>query len=314
MKDNEIHVIFGTGPVGLAAMEELLQKGKKIRMINHRGKGVLPPGVELRKGEAANPFETVELCRGATVVYNCANPPYTMWPEIFPVLQRGIIEGAAAAKAKLVVMENLYMYGVPGGQPLSEDTPFQARDRKGKTRAQMAMEILEVHRSGKVRTASARASDFFGPRVLASVMGEKVFYPAIMNEHAQIIGQVDQLHTYTYIRDIGKALVVLGEREEALGQAWHEPSAETKTTRQFDEKIYGQTGYDVKIRILSKFMATFMGTVNPTVRELAEIFYQYERPLVVDHSKYVTVFGNHATPLAEAIRTTLEWYRKNPRS
>ncbi len=313
MHNNELYVIFGTGPVGLAVMEELRQKGKKIRMVNHRGKGIMPPGVELLKGEAANPYETVKLCRGAAVVYNCANPPYTMWPEIFPVLQQGVIEGAAAAGAKLVVMENMYMYGATEGRPLAEDTPFQAKDRKGITRAKMAQEIQEVYKSGKVRTVSARASDFFGPRVLASAMGERIFYPALENSCAQTMGKIDQLHTYTFIGDIGKALVTLGERDEALGQAWHIPSAETITTRRFIEMIYHQTGHDVKIQALSKLMATLIGMVNPTIRELAEIIYQFEQPFIVDHSKYAATFGNHATPLQEAIRITLDWYRKNPR-
>jgi nucleoside-diphosphate-sugar epimerase len=313
MSKNELHVIFGTGPVGLAVMEELLSRGKKIRMINHSGKGIMPPGVELLKGEAANPFETVELSRAASVVYNCANPPYTMWPEIFPVLQRGVIEGAAAAGAKLVVMENMYMYGATVGCPISEDTPFRAIDRKGKTRADMALEIMQVHQQGKVRTVSGRASDFFGPRVLASVMGEHIFYPALENRPAQILGGADQLHTYTYIHDIGKALVVLGERDEALGQAWHIPSAETVTTRQFIEMIYRQTGQEAKIKSLTKFTAILLGTLNPTLRELTEIMYQYEQPFIVDHSKFVKTFGDCCTPLQEAIRATLDWYRQNPK-
>ena len=35
MSDNEgLHVVFGTGPVGLAVMDELLSKGKRVRMVN----------------------------------------------------------------------------------------------------------------------------------------------------------------------------------------------------------------------------------------------------------------------------------------
>jgi len=311
MNKDELHVIFGSGPVGQAVMEELLRRGKKIRLINHSGKGVVPPGVELLRGEAANPFETVELCRGAAVVYNCANPPYTMWPEIFPVLQHGVIEGAAAAGAKLVVMENVYMYGPTGGKPLTEDMPYLAVDRKGRTRAAMALEILQVHKQGKVRTLSARASDFFGPRVLVSVMGERIFYPALENRPAQFLGNIDMLHTYTFIGDIGKALVLLGEHDEALGQAWHIPSMDTITTRQFLEMIYRLAGNELKIKTISKFMATLIGTINPPVRELTEVIHLYEQPLIVDYTKFVKTFGNHSTVLSEAIRNTLDWYRQN---
>jgi hypothetical protein len=41
---------------------------------------------------------------------------------------------------------------------------------------------------------------------------------------AQVAGDPDQPHTYTYAPDIGRGLVILREREEALGQAWQLPS------------------------------------------------------------------------------------------
>ena len=47
MTDNhELHVVFGTGPVGMAVMDELLTKGKQVRMVNRSGKATLPEGVE----------------------------------------------------------------------------------------------------------------------------------------------------------------------------------------------------------------------------------------------------------------------------
>src|SRR6266508_1691804 len=52
-----------------------------------------------------------------------------------------------------------------------------------------------------------------------------------------VLGDPDQLHTYTFIGDFGRALAVLGERDEALGEVWHVPSAPTMTTRQFIELI-----------------------------------------------------------------------------
>jgi nucleoside-diphosphate-sugar epimerase len=312
MSNADLHVIFGTGPVGMSVMEELLKKGKRIRLISQRGKGIVPHGVELRKGEAADPRQTIELCQGAAVVYNCANPPYTMWPEIFPEIQHGILEGTAAAGAKLVVMENLYMYGPCKGKPLTEDLLMLARDRKGETRARMALEISEAHKSGKVRTVSARASDFYGPRVLASAMGERIFYPALEGTAAQVLGNPDMLHTYTFIKDVGNALVILGERDEALGKAWHIPSALTVTTRQFIEMVYNEAGKEPRIKTVPKFMVSIIGMFNPTLRELSEILYQFEQPFIVDHSNYVQNFGDHSTPLQEAIRITLDWFRQNP--
>jgi uncharacterized protein YbjT (DUF2867 family) len=120
MSDNgELHVVFGTGPVGMSVMDELVLRSKRVRMINRSGRANVPEGVEVVGGDAADPASTREASAGSSVVYFALNPPYDKWPELFPSLQAGVIEGAAAAGAKLVAMENLYMYGPTDGLPLS---------------------------------------------------------------------------------------------------------------------------------------------------------------------------------------------------
>src|ERR687896_254373 len=110
MTDNgELHVVFGTGPVGLAVMDELVSKGKRVRMVNRSGRANVPEGVEVVGGDAADPTFTREVSEGASVVYFALNPPYNKWPELFPGLQAGVLEGAASAGAKLIAMENLYI-------------------------------------------------------------------------------------------------------------------------------------------------------------------------------------------------------------
>jgi nucleoside-diphosphate-sugar epimerase len=42
------HVVFGTGAIGRAVMEELLQRGESVRMVNRSGKmKEVPAGVEV---------------------------------------------------------------------------------------------------------------------------------------------------------------------------------------------------------------------------------------------------------------------------
>src|ERR687889_859351 len=314
MIDNgELHVVFGTGPVGLAVMDELVSKGKRVRMVNRSGRANVPEGVEVVGGDAADPTFTREVSEGASVVYFALNPPYNKWPELFPGLQAGVLEGAAAAGAKLIAMENLYMYGPTDGRPLTEDLPYAANTRKGTVRARMSQELMEAHTGGRVRVAIGRASDFFGPRVLASAAGEQVFGRAVQGKSAQVAGDPDQPHTYTYAPDIGRGLVILGEREEALGQAWHLPSPETLTTRQFVETIFEVVGKPARVQAVPKILLRAIGLFNPGMREMIEMLYEFEEPFVVDHSKFEQAFGEHATPLREAIGHTVRWYRtKSP--
>jgi nucleoside-diphosphate-sugar epimerase len=307
---NELHVIFGAGPVGRAVMSELVPKGKRVRIVSRSGKIDAPSEVEVAAGDATDPAATHALCAGASVVYNCTNAAYTAWPEQFPPLQAGVMGGAAAAGAKLVVMENLYMYGPTAGRPLTEDLPYAATTRKGRTRARMAEELLAAHANGKVRVAIGRASDFFGPNVRDSAVGERVFASALAGKAAQIIGNPDLPHTYSYVPDIGKGLVLLGEHEQALGQAWHLPSAPAVSTRAFVELVYKAAGCPPRLQALPGLVVRGLGLVMPMMRELAEMLYEFEEPHVVDHSRFAQAFGDHATPLSEAIRTTLAWYQE----
>jgi nucleoside-diphosphate-sugar epimerase len=311
MTDNgELHVVFGTGPVGLAVTDELVQRDRRVRMVNRSGRARVPRGVEVAGGDATDGAFAREASQGASVVYFALNPPYDKWPELFPPLQAGVIEGAAAAGAKLVAMENLYMYGPTDGRPLTENLPYAANTRKGKVRARMSEELMEAHTSGRVRVAIGRASDFFGPRVLASAAGEQVFGRAVEGKSAQVAGDPDQPHTYTYAPDIGKGLVTLGEREEALGRAWHLPSPETVTTREFVETIFEEVGKPARIQAAPKILLRALGLFNPALRETIEMLYEFEEPFVVDDSSFERAFGERATPLGEAIRRTVRWYRE----
>jgi nucleoside-diphosphate-sugar epimerase len=109
--------------------------------------------------------------------------------------------------------------------------------------------------------------------------------------------------------DIGKGLVVLGEREEALARAWHLPNPETVTTREFVHMIFEEAGEEPKMLRAPKPLLWTLGLFNPALRETIEMLYEFEEPFVVDHSAFARAFGDHATPLREAIRRTMRWHR-----
>jgi nucleoside-diphosphate-sugar epimerase len=135
-----------------------------------------------------------------------------------------------------------------------------------------------------------------------------VFQALVKRKTLNLIGKLDVPHTYTFIEDFAKGLVTLGEREEALGEIWHIPSAETLTTRQFLDLIFAEAQHTPKLRIASPLMLNFLGLFSPMMRELKEINYEFAEPFVVDHQKYERVFGSDSTPHREAIRKTISWF------
>ena len=121
-----LHIIFGTGPLGMAVMRELVSRGRRVRMINTRGLADVPSGVQVVQGDAYSADATTELTRGAAVVYQCAMPPYTQWLPKFSVLQAAILEGTARNGAKLIIGDNLCMYGEVNGR-IHEGLPYTAQ-------------------------------------------------------------------------------------------------------------------------------------------------------------------------------------------
>jgi nucleoside-diphosphate-sugar epimerase len=280
--------------------------------VNRSGEADLPGVVEVVAANVAETAEVTRACDGAAVVYHCANPPYEKWPDLHPPLMKAIIEGAASAGAKLIFGDNLYAYGPVDG-PLTEDLPYLAPGANGRARARIAEDLMKAHGEGRVRAAIGRASDFFGPHAIQSMVGDGVFARALVGKPARALGDPDLPHTVTYIEDFGKALVTLGERDEALGGVWHVPNAKSVTIRRFVELVFAETDHPPRVRAAPSWGLAVAGLFDPTLRAVREQLYQSEHPWVVDSGKFEGVFGWKATPLPEAVRATVAWYRERHR-
>jgi nucleoside-diphosphate-sugar epimerase len=306
------HVVFGAGQVGSALAAHLTGLAIPVRVVSrHRPPTVA--GGDWRAADASDPEAAADAAKGASVVYQCLNAPYTQWPERFPPLQRGVLAAAERNGALLVVLENLYGYGPTAGRPLTEDLPLAATTVKGRTRAAMTGELLAAAEAGRVRVAIGRASDFFGPGVTqGSVLGERVFGNALAGKRADFIGDPDLPHTYSYVPDIAAGLATLGIDARAAGQVWHLPGPATGTTRALLDLVGREVGHPVAVRSVPKLALRALAVVNPMLRGLAEMDYQFNQPFVLDTSKYEAMFGAAGTPLGAALAATVAWYRNRP--
>lgn len=307
-QNRELHVIFGTGPLGKWTARELVKQGKQVRMINRSGKASgLPLQVELIASDAYDTAKNIELTRGATTMYQCAQPAYHEWQAKFPPLQEAVIQAAMANGVKFVAAENIYMYGDPQGKPLKEDSPHLAHTKKGRVRAAMSERIFELERAGKVRAAVVRGSDFFGPE--DPIYAGLFFRPALEGKQVQMIGRLDVPHTWTFAPDFGQALAIVGTHDEAMGQAWHVPSDTAITQQQLVDLISAAVGRPVKVMAANKLMVQGLGIFVPSLREIVEMYYEFDKPFVMDSSKFTQTFGMGPTALKDAVRQTVEWVR-----
>lgn len=144
-----IHTIFGAGQVGLKLADELLARGHTVRIVR-RGPAMAPrERLVWMSGDVTDRAFADQAAAGADVLYNCVNPTdYTRWHGVIEPLMRSVGEAAARSKAKLVVLDCLYMIGAPATSPFDEDTPMQPCSPKGELRKQMFEELLAAHRRG----------------------------------------------------------------------------------------------------------------------------------------------------------------------
>jgi len=305
MTDTQLHVVFGAGQVGHALVDCLAGQDKAVRVVSLHRPPALPEGADSRVADVTDHEAAADAAKGASVIYQCLNAPYTKWPEQFPPLQRGVMAAAERTDALLVTLENVYGYGPTGGTPMTEESPLAATTVKGRARVAMTRELLAASDAGRIRIAIGRASDFFGAGVTESTLGSRVFGKALAGKKADFIGNPDLAHTYSYVPDIAKGLATIGADERAIGQVWHLPGPETVTTRALMDMV----GHPVGIRNVPRPVLSLLGLVNPLMKGLAEMSYEFDTPFVLDTTKYRSTFGGDVTELEDAIADTVAWYR-----
>lgn len=308
------HVVLGAGAIGTTIAEQLVAAGEPVRLVSRSGRNPGIAGVESTAADLADPAAVRAVAAGARVAYFACQPAYSSWPKGFPPLAEGVLGGLAGSGTRLVVVDNLYMYGPTGGRPITEDLPFAATTRKGRARAALAERLLAAHQAGDVPVAIGRASDYFGPRGVATTHGERFFPPLLAGRAVQVFGDVDAPHAVTYVPDFARALIELGRDDEALGRAWHVPTAPAVSQRRFAEMAAVAAGVPApKLSRVSKPMLYLAGLFVPPAREMIEMAYEFEEPFLVDSSRFERAFGLRPTLLEEALAETVAWWRGEAR-
>ena len=314
MQTEGIDVVLGaTGGTGNALVRTLHDRGHRVRAVSRKGDADVPDGVERAAGDVTNLDDLKRVLQGATIVYHCAQPPYTAWEREFPSMNRTILAAAEHAEAKLVFADNLYMYD-PSLGPINEATPETAPGERSRLRAAMADELLAAHREGHVRVSIGRSSDYYGPGGLNSTLGNRLFEAVLAGEKVQWMGSLDVPHTCSYLPDMGRGLASLGEQERADGRAWILPAAPPITGRAFIASAAEAAGTSPRPTVVSNAMVRIAGVFVPMIRAVGKTMYQWTTSFTVDAGAFQQAFGPfEPTPHAEAIAATVVWFRDRAR-
>jgi len=302
------HVILGAGPVGRAVADELVHRHLDTAPVIVSRSGTTLPGTSARAADLTDPASAEDALADADIVYQCSQPEYHRWPEEFPALQASIADAATAAGATLVVADNLYGYGPVDG-PLHEGLPLVASGRKGHTRAAMWVDLERRHTAGDLAVVAARAADFYGPHVLGSAFGERLFGRLVDGKRPEVPGDPHTRHSVSYVPDVAAAMVRLGAEPETWGRAWHVPHAPAVTGEAFVRLAAEIAGTPTEVAAVGRAKLRLAGLFVPGAREMVEMLHEFDRDFVVDDTAYRSRFDAAPTPLADGIAATVDWYR-----
>lgn len=300
-------IILGAGPMGRVIAETLVMQKEAVTVVTRDGRSI-GPGISSRKADLSSTKQTIAACADADVIYHCAAPPYHKWTSAFPDLQQAAIAAAEATGAVLVVVENLYGYGRAG--TLTEDMPLSATTRKGALRAQLSKQLLSAHTAGRARCVAGRATDFFGPGVLMSALGERFWPATISGKTVDWIGDPDAPHSFAYLPDLAAAYVALGKTPSTWGQAWHLPALPPVSARQICEMVRAPDAGAAKLRVTPSWVLRAVGLFQPAAGEMVEMRYMFDQDFVIDHAKFDAAIGASVSGWDKAITETVDWWQK----
>ena len=305
----ESHLVLGAGEVGSALATQLASTGNQVILVTRSGRGPEHPLINRIAADAASLEALLAVAPEAVAIYNCVNPPhYDKWATEWPPLANAFLEYAQTTGAVLVTCSNLYGYG-PTSKKLTEDLPLNGTWVNSKVRAQMWLDAKQLNDDGVIRATEVRGSDYLSPG-MQSRFGDRVVPVLKAGKGVQLLGDINQAHTFTAPADVAKLMMKIALDERAWGKAWHVPSNAPKTQLEVIQDIVKELGLnDVKVSSVPKAILGIMGVFNPVIRELNNGSYMFDAPFVMDDSAARSTFGLQPTPWDEMIKGLVAAYK-----
>ncbi len=311
--DEVTHLIVGSGPVGSTTALTLAEMGYRVRVLTRSKTGPSHPNIELVAGNAIEVDALLRNIDPAGAIVNAANPPYNRWAQDWPPMHASMTLAAERSGAFLVVMDNLYAFGKQTQMPMNELSPINPTGKKGRVRAEMATELLQLTESGKLRAAIVRASDFYGPGVTESAFGERFLTQLLNGKKVSFLGSLETRHSISYMPDVAKTIVAVITKENTAGKTWLVPNAPAVSQREIFEVFEQAIGVSGKVSTVPRAALRIGGIFNPILREFNEIWYQFAETWTTDSSRSEEFLDIHPTPLEVGVEATINWWRERAR-
>lgn len=304
----KVLVLGASGGMGYSIVKELAQRGIDV-VAFARGKEKLnklfqnEEKVTIKSGDVFDLVSLKEASDGVDTIFQAMNIPYSEWEQNLPVMMNNILETAKYADAKLVLVDNIYAYGRNPGQLVTEETLKQPHTKKGNIRLQLETMVKQSNQLFLI----AHFPDFYGPNATNTILNY-TFEGVIKNKKALFVGDKKIAREYIFTPDGAKALVELALNDSAYGQNWNIPGSGVITGDEIVEILREHTGYSKKIGTVTKGMVKFLGLFDKNMREVVEMLYLTEDPVVLDGGKLEqTIKSIPRTPYEDGVKQTIDY-------
>ena len=302
-------ILGAGGTIGREMPGILADYTDRVRLVS-RNPRATHPASEAYPADLLDPAQVEGAVKGSEVVYLVAGLPYKarVWEAQWPVIMQNVIAACRASGSKLVFFDNMYMYDRDHLSPMGEDTPVRPSSRKGTVRAAIAEALMRAVRKGDIEALIARSADFYGPgRQHNSMLTQTVFERLAAGKSAQWLLSADHIHSFTYTPDAARGTAMLGNAADAYGQVWHLPTAASPPTgRGWVEAIAAELGVEPKLQVMPSALLNLVSLFSPTLREIKEMAYQYDRDYDFRSEKFERRFGFVPTRYDHGIKAIIE--------
>ena len=293
-------VIVGAGPTGSATARFLADEGDEVRLVARRAGACPHPDVERLALDATHVDALTAASEGATTIFMCAMPAYDRWPAEFPPISDAVMAAAERSGARVAIVSNVYPYGEGAPSPLTESLPLTPTTVKGRVRAEMWRRA----RASRVKVTEVRGSDYLGHGA-GSVFTLLAAPRLRAGEAASMPADLDAPHAWTFTEDVARTLVAAARSEASWGRAFHVPSRHA-SVREVATLLCELAGAPPPtLTRMSREELEALGRADSIMREIVEMAYLFERPLVLDSSETERILGVRATSLDAMLRDTL---------
>lgn len=301
-------VLGATGGMGYALVHELVDRGVEVVAFSRRKErlDVLYQNeskVSIFSGDALVEKDVIGAADGVDVIFHAVSFPYQEWMEKHPLCMEIIVRVAEKQQSKIALVDNIYAYGMQSKIEVNEDSRKEPHTKKGKIRLAMENRL----KRSNVPYLIVHMPDLYGPNAENTILHETL-KNVVLNKSANFVGNTKVAREFIFTLDGAKAMVELASREDTYNQNWNIPSAHPITGEEIIEILRKEVGYKKSIRTVSKTMIQFIGIFQPFMREMVEMMYLTEDPVILSGKKYEAKIGSiPQTPYKEGIKKTLNW-------